>query len=122
MKGECYMDRNFSTKTKMYADPASHETIGSREYYEEVWQEFWNACLNRAKIELSKSDPDFTEDDVRETATEIFEETANAEEIAGYYVIFHMENALKDWKINTEGLAFAEKDNEVNRILETLFH
>ena len=35
---------------------------------------------------------------------QIFEETANAEEIVGYYIMYHKDSALRDWLDNTKGI------------------
>lgn len=54
-------------------------------------------------------------------ATYEFDETANTEEIVGYYVFNEGENALKTWKINTENIQMNEQDKNVTSILEELY-
>lgn len=115
------MERNFETGTTENADSFSHKAVMNKEYYEEIWKRFWDECLDNAKVELNELVIDPSMDLVIDTATEIFEESANAEQIAGYYIVYHKEDALKDWKTNTEGINFSEKDNEINKILEALY-
>lgn len=115
------MERNFETGTTENADFFSLKAVMDKEYYEEIWNRFWDRCLDSAKAELSELGIDPSMDLVIDTATEIFEESANAEQIAGYYIVYHKEDALKDWKTNTEGIRFSEKDNEIDKILEALY-
>lgn len=91
-----------------------------RNYYVNIYEKYYDECMERAKEELegdAHPDPDI----VLETATEIFEDTANAEQVAGYYIVYHQEDALKDWKVNTEGKVLSEMDREVDRILNALY-
>lgn len=54
--------------------------------------------------------------------SEIFDEIADAEEIAGFYIYNEEENALKAWNMNTAHITEpTEQDKEVSRILSTLF-
>lgn len=53
-------------------------------------------------------------------ATEEFEATCTVDEIVGYYLFYYADDALKVWKINTDGIELNEKDKEVTRILEQL--
>lgn len=85
----------------------------SKEFYIEAYNKKWDECLREAEKENTK--------DVSEAATYIFEETANANEVVGYYLVYHRENALKDWKSNTNGINMSEQDLEVDRILTQLF-
>ena len=85
----------------------------SKEFYIEAYSKKWDECLKEAERKNAK--------DVSEAATYIFEETANANEIVGYYLVYDRENALKDWKSNTDGINMSEQDLEVDRILTQLF-
>ena len=85
----------------------------SKEFYIEAYNKKWDECLKEAEKENSK--------DVSESATYIFEETANAKEVVGYYLVYHGDDALKDWKSNTDGIKMNEQDLEVDRILTELF-
>lgn len=81
----------------------------SKEHYIEKYNKRWNECFD----EVSKSgsnDPGYD-------ATMIFDETANAEEVVGYYLVYHAENPLRDWLINIEGIDLSEQDKEVTNIL-----
>ena len=115
------MERNLKTGTTENADSFSHKAVMDKEYYEKIWKRFWDRCLDNARAELSELGINPSMDLVNETATEIFEESADAEQIAGYYIVYHKEDALKDWKANTEGIKFSEKDSEINKILEALY-
>lgn len=84
-----------------------------RNYYIEAYNRRWNECLEEAKRENAK--------DIGESATFVFEDICNAEEVVGYYLVYHGENALKDWKTNTEGIQMSVQDLEVDRILTELF-
>lgn len=52
-----------------------------------------------------------------------FDETANAEEVIGFYIACEGDNALNQWRFNTDGIEndFTEQDKEVTRILEALY-
>lgn len=84
-----------------------------RNYYTEAYINKWEECLEEAKQENAK--------DISEAATYIFEESCNAEEVVGYYLVIHGEDAFKDWKSNTNGIKMSSQDMEVDRILAQLF-
>ena len=84
-----------------------------RNYYIEAYNRRWNECLEEAKRENAK--------DISESATYIFEESCNAKEVVGYYLINHGEDSLNDWKSNTNGIKMSSQDLEVDRILTELF-
>lgn len=85
----------------------------NKNYYVEAYTKKWEECLKEVKIENAT--------DVSEAATYIFEESANADEIVGYYLVYHKENALKDWRNNTEGIKMSSQDLKVDTILTRLF-
>lgn len=85
-------------------------------YYENKFHEKWDALI----AEAEKEGGDSTEDIVT-MANAAFEECANAEEIVGYYLVYHKEGALKDWIDNTALTVMTEQDKEVDRILRGLF-
>lgn len=84
-----------------------------KNYYIETYKRKWEECLKEAEIENAN--------DISEAATYIFEATANADEIVGYYLVYHGENALRDWKNNTEGIKMSSQDLKVDEILTRLF-
>ena len=59
-------------------------------------------------------------DDIDYACTMEFDETANAEEIVGYYLSDGETTALKRWLENTEDIELTEQDKEVTRILTEL--
>jgi hypothetical protein len=61
-----------------------------------------------------------TVDDIDYACTMLFDETANAEEVVGYYLINYEWNPLKNWLENTKNLDLTEQDKEVTRILTEL--
>ena len=95
------------------------EAVKNKKYYEGAWEKFWDACWERAKNELEEEGADLS--NTSDLATEIFEETANAEQVIGYYIHYHGDDALKDWLGNTNGLIFSERDEEIDSELKRLF-
>jgi hypothetical protein len=89
-----------------------------KSYYQEVYNKKWNKCLEEARNDIKKNGGTA---DVGYIATEIFEESANAEEIIGYYIDTHENEALKDWLVNTEGITFTEQDKTIDKILRELY-
>ena len=59
-------------------------------------------------------------EDIYYACTMEFDETANAEEVVGYYLINYEGNPLKGWLENTEYIDLTEQDKEVTRILTEL--
>lgn len=59
-------------------------------------------------------------EDVDYACTMEFDQTANAEEVVGYYLINYEWNPLKGWLENIEGVDLTEQDKEVTRILKEL--
>ena len=49
-----------------------------------------------------------------------FDETANAEEVVGYYLVNEGTNALKQWLENIEGIDLTAQDKKVTKILKEL--
>ena len=83
-----------------------------KRYYVEKYNKRWNECFNEASKNGSK-DPGYD-------ATILFDETANAEEVVGYYLVHHKENPLRDWLANIERINLSEQDKEVTNILENI--
>jgi hypothetical protein len=59
-------------------------------------------------------------EDIDYACTMEFDETANAEEVVGYYLINYEWNPLKGWLENTEGKEMTEQDKEVTKMLTEL--
>lgn len=85
-------------------------------YYTDIFNKKWDVCLKEAEKDIKENGG--KADIITDVATEIFEETANVEEVVGYYIVYHKDSALKDWLGNTEGINFTEQDKEVDRILK----
>lgn len=81
-------------------------------YYISKYEDRWNQLFNEAQIEGSN--------DAAYDATIMFDETANTEEIVGYYLVHHEWNPLGDWLGNIEGIVLTEQDKEVTKILTDL--
>ena len=92
--------------------------MADKQYYMDIFNKKWDACLEEAEIDIKENDGNA---DISDVATEIFEETANFEEVVGFYIIYHGDKALRDWKRNTDGIVFSDKDKEVDRILRELY-
>lgn len=90
-----------------------------KEYYTEIFNSAWNNCLREAEKDVKENGG--TEDIITDVATDIFETTANAEEVVGYYIVYHKESALKDWSDNIKGIELSEQDKQVDRILKELY-
>lgn len=88
-----------------------------RRYYLNLYQTKWDECYDHAQ----KEDPQADEEDIRYYANMSFEEEANAEEVVGYYICYHGDDALKDWLSNTEDIKLSIQDKEVDRILKRLY-
>lgn len=93
-------------------------TEKKKQSYVEIYNQKWNKCLREANQEKRETGCRLAISDI---ATEIFEKTANAEEVVGYYIVYHKENALQDWLENTKGLTLSEQDRNVQRILKALY-
>lgn len=87
--------------------------------YIETFNKKWDICLKEAEKDIQENGG--TADILSYVTTEIFEETANAEEVVGYYIMYHKDSALRDWIDNTKGISFTEQDKEVDRILKELY-
>lgn len=58
---------------------------------------------------------------LNEYCAEWFDETANAEEVVGYYFVYYKENPLNEWLNNLKyAYEVTEQDNEVTKILMEL--
>lgn len=86
--------------------------IGNARYYISKYEDRWLECYNHA-VDNDSDDPSYD-------ATIEFDETANAEEVVGYYLVHHEQNPLGDWNDNTDGIEMDEQDKEVTRILNEL--
>lgn len=115
------MDKNFITRAKEKIGFFLRRTSKGKEYYQAEWQKFWDECIIKAENELNELGLVPSEDSINETAAEISEESADVAQIVGYYIVYHKEDALRDWKMNTEGMEFSEEDREITRILEKLY-
>ena len=92
--------------------------MADKQYYMDIFNKKWDACLEEAEIDIKENGGNV---DISDVATEIFEETANSEEVVGFYIIYHGDEALRDWERNTDGIVFSDKDKEVDRILRELY-
>lgn len=59
-------------------------------------------------------------EDIDYACTMEFDQTANAEEVVGYYLTNYEWNPLKAWLENIEGIDLTEQDKEITRLLEEL--
>ena len=59
-------------------------------------------------------------EDIDYACTMEFDQTANAEEVVGYYFVNCEWNPLKAWLENTEHIEMTEQDKKVTEIFESL--
>ena len=91
----------------------------NKKYFVKKFNKKWDKCYKEAEVDVEENGGD--SDIVSEVATEIFDDTANAEEIVGYYIVYHGESAFEDWTANIKGLRLTEQDKEIDRILKRLY-
>lgn len=84
----------------------------NRSYYESIYE-------NRMDEIYREMSEEYLED-IDYACTMEFDETANAEEVVGYYLVNEGTNAFKQWMENIEGIDMTEQDKEVTRLLEEL--
>lgn len=84
----------------------------NRSFYESIYE-------NRMD-EIYREMPEEYLEDIDYACTMEFDETANAEEVVGYYLVNEGTNAFKQWMENIEGIDMTEQDKEVTRLLEEL--
>lgn len=84
----------------------------NRSYYELKYENRMDE-IYREMLEEDLKDIDYA-------CTIEFDETANAEEVVGYYLVNEGTNAFKQWMENIEGIDLTEQDKEVTKILEEL--
>lgn len=108
--------------------------VETKEYYINKAKKKWDEVLADEILELKKQGyvPSADEKNLwvhpitgyklcpSDCASTIYDEVLNAEEVVGYYLWLHKENALKDWKTNTSGIKMSEQDKKVDKILEKL--
>lgn len=85
----------------------------NRSYYESKYESRMDGIYREMKEEGVE--------DIDYACTMEFDQTANAEEVVGYYLANYGDNALKEWKANTEDIEMTEQDKTVTEILEQLF-
>lgn len=84
----------------------------NRSYYESIYKNRMGEIYRRLQDEG-------LEDINYATAIE-FDETANAEEVVGYYLMNEDTNALQQWLNNIDGIDLSEQDKKVTKILRRL--
>lgn len=91
-----------------------HEVcMKNRSYYESIYENRMDEIYRELKEEGDIKDIDYA-------CTMEFDETANTEEVVGYYLVNEGTNALKQWLENIEGINLTEQDKEVTRLLKEL--
>ena len=85
----------------------------NRSFYESKYESRIDEIYRKMKEECVE--------DIDYACTMEFDETANAEEVVGYYLANYGDNALNDWRANDEGIEMTEQDKVVTEILEQLF-
>lgn len=83
-----------------------------RNYYVQKYEDRMDELYRELKAEGVE--------DIDYACTMEFDQTANAEEVVGYYLINYEWNPLKGWLENTENIELTQQDEEVTRILKEL--
>ena len=83
-----------------------------RNYYVQKYEDRMDELYRESKAEGVE--------DIDYACTMEFDQTANAEEVVGYYLINYEWNPLKGWLENTENIELTPQDEEVTRILKEL--
>ena len=76
--------------------------------YVRLYRQKWEQCLAE-------------EDGDPEAANEVFENSVNAGEVAGYYIAVYGDEAPAFWKSNTRYRRLSGQDREVGKILGDLY-
>lgn len=90
-----------------------------KEYYQKLYDKKFDELLEEAKND-GLSDPEAW-------ANDTFDDSATAEEVVGYYIAWHGDDAFKDWVENSQfyererGEIPSEQDRAVTRILGELY-
>lgn len=84
----------------------------NRDYYVQKYEDRMDELYRELKAEGVE--------DIDYACTMEFDQTANAEEVVGYYLINYEWNPLKGWLENTENIELTSQDEEVTRILKEL--
>ena len=84
----------------------------NKEYYIQKYEDRMMEIYNEFRDDNIKNMDEF--------CTRHFDETANAEEVVGYYYTHYGWNPLKHWMENTEHIEMTEQDKEVTEILGKL--
>lgn len=84
----------------------------NRSYYESKYENRMDDIYRELKYE-GLEDLDYA-------CTMEFDETANEEEVVGYYLVNEGTNALKQWLENIDGIDLTEQDKKVTKILKEL--
>lgn len=87
-----------------------------KNYYLNKYNKKMEKC-HKVALEEKESGCDM---DIEFLATHEFEETADVEEIVGYYLAYYEDNALSVWLKNIIGLPLTKRDNAIEQILRSL--
>lgn len=83
-----------------------------KEHYIDAFERKWKECLEKAKKEETEDEGEY--------ATYLFDEEASMEEVVGFYIKFHKDNAFNEWSKAIDGLTLREKEKEISRILKDI--
>ncbi|MBR3646425.1 MAG: hypothetical protein IKN54_08395 [Lachnospiraceae bacterium] len=94
-----------------------------KEKYQIIYQEALLKCKKEAETELKNEygNSSFSDSEIDERKHEIFHDTANTEEVVGYYMTYYSDTYLSQWKENINGKELTEQDKKVSDILQNLY-
>lgn len=72
----------------------------NKEYYIDLYNKAFDRCRNEARNEAHQEGHYITESDILDAANVIFDEIATPEEVAGCYLVYHGNDAFRDWMEN----------------------
>ena len=88
----------------------------NKQYYKQKYEDRMDEIYRELKYEYNIPD-----NEIDEKCTYEFDDTANAEEVVGYYLINYEWEPLKGWLENLQYVQdITEQDKEVTRILKEL--
>ena len=87
--------------------------------YIKRYEDKLDKCISEAKESMKKLYDDLDDKCIQE-AVEHFEETANAEEVVGYYLSHYGDDAYKAWEDNTSNIELNDEHKSIGEILSSI--
>lgn len=91
----------------------------NKQYYINQFYKYIDWCYNKATTDIEAYN--LTHVDIDEFVWKIFEDTATAEPIVGYYIVYHEHLALSTWLENISRIEMSNQDIEIDTTLKRLY-